>query len=82
MAYERSQRLAALERDIRARLRPVCQDWPPETFDEVVRNLVEVTVKYEGRVSSGAYDRRSTERVLADLRQYLEHNPDARESAE
>jgi hypothetical protein len=82
VAYERSQRLAALENDIRARLRPVCQDWPPETFDEVVRNLVELTVKYEGHVSSGGYDRRSTERVLDDLRQYLERSKAARESSE
>ena len=38
--------LAALQRDISERLRPVCQDMPEETFEEIVRDIVAVKLKY------------------------------------
>ena len=38
--------LAALQRDISERLRPVCRDMPEETFQEIVRDIVAVKLKY------------------------------------
>ena len=38
--------LAALQRDISERLRPVCLDMPEETFQEIVRDIVAVKLKY------------------------------------
>jgi len=38
--------LAALQRDISERLRPVCLEMPEETFQEVVRDIVAVKLKY------------------------------------
>ena len=38
--------LAALQRDISERLRPVCSDMSEETFQEIVRDIVAVKLKY------------------------------------
>ena len=38
--------LAALQRDISERLRPVCSDMSDETFQEIVRDIVAVKLKY------------------------------------
>ncbi len=38
--------LAALQRDISERLRPVCTDMSEDTFQEIVREIVAVKMKY------------------------------------
>jgi len=38
--------LAALQADIAARLRPVCEGMPAEKFDELVRDIAAVKLKY------------------------------------
>ncbi len=45
MEHERAL-LAALQRDISERLRPVCLDMPEETFQEIVRDIAAVKLKY------------------------------------
>jgi hypothetical protein len=62
-----------------ARLRLVCADWPDDEFDPMVRQLAEITLKYEGRATSGMYDRRATDRLVAELRSALEESTARRE---
>ena len=45
MKYELAL-LAALQRDISDRLRPVCTGMPEEMFEEIVRDIVAVKLKY------------------------------------
>ena len=70
-------RRAALAHELTIRLRPVCADWPEELFDSMIRGLANVTLKYEGSASPSTHDRRSTDRLVADLRDALARNEDA-----
>jgi hypothetical protein len=74
-------RIAAIRDSISARLRPVCEHWPNELFDEMVIGLAQITVKYEGTVTAGTYDRRTTDRLVADLKAALERNEIARRTS-
>ena len=58
--------------EIEQRLRPLCADWPPGVFARMVREMVEVRLKYEGKLPLGDYDRRSSDRLIADLRKGIE----------
>lgn len=60
--------------DIADRLRPLCVGWPEESFNEMVRGLAAVTLKYEGHATTGTYDRRSTDRLVAELKDALERS--------
>jgi hypothetical protein len=71
-------RRAALLRDLKTRLRPVCADWPEELFNSMVEGLADVTMKFEGTASPSTYDRRTTDRLVADLRDALGRSEDAR----
>ena len=62
-----SLRLAALREDIAARLKPVCEDWPPDLFDQVVENLASITLRYEGRTTTATYDVRTTDALVSKL---------------
>lgn len=65
------ERLRALRREIAARLRQVCTDWPRDLFDSMVDRLASVTMKYEHGSPLLTYDRRSTDRLLEDLKAAL-----------
>lgn len=75
---EDSERRAALATAITARLRPLCIDWPEDLFTAMVERLTEITLKYEGR-SPAAYDRRSTETLVNELKAVLERSEAARD---
>jgi hypothetical protein len=64
--------------ELAARLRPICAEWPQELFNEMVERLAEITLKYD-RSFSATYDRRSTERLVAELRAALERSRATRE---
>lgn len=65
--------------ELAARLRPVCAQWPQELFDEMVERLAEITLKYD-RSFGATYDRRSTERLIADLKEALNRSRSIRDS--
>ena len=64
--------------DLRKRLSPVCSDWPPELFASMIERLADVTLRYDGIASVSTYDRRSTDRLLADLKEALARNEEER----
>lgn len=80
MPDQQSLRIAALRGDIATRLRPVCKDWPEATFDEMVQQLAALTLKYEGQVSAGTYDRRVTDRLVESMKESLERSEHLRAS--
>lgn len=53
------ERLASLQHDIANRLRPVCQDISEASFDELVREIAAVKLKYgeESEASESIRDR-------------------------
>ena len=69
---------AAVVADLATRLRPVCAQWPDDLFNAMVDRLADITVKYDGLGSVGAYDRRTTERLVSELKDALERNQSAR----
>jgi hypothetical protein len=69
----------AIIADLTSRLRSVCAHWPPEAFEEMVARLADITLKYDGIASSGMYDRRTTDRLVADLRAALGRSEAARD---
>src|SRR5688572_14029176 len=73
-------RLSAISANIASRLRPVCAHWPEELFNEMVQGLAHITVKYEGAVTAGTYDRRTTDRLVADLKAALERSEATRQA--
>ena len=54
--------------ELTARLRPVCADWPEEHFEQMVKEMVDVRLRFEGQLPLSQYDRRSTERLIAELK--------------
>ena len=64
--------------DLRKRLSPVCPDWPPELFASMIERLADVTLRYDGIASVSTYDRRSTDRLLADLKEALARSEEER----
>ena len=77
---DRETRRAAIIHDLSTRLRPVCADWPAELFHSMIEGLADVTMKYEGSASPSSYDRRTTDRLVEDLKAALEKNEDARDA--
>jgi hypothetical protein len=70
-----------LRDQIVARLAPLCEAWPRELFDEMVRNLTEITLKYDTTTSlPQQYDRRTTERLVDELREAAERSIQHRKS--
>lgn len=71
-----TERLEELRAEITARLKPVCVDWPEETFDAMVAHIASVTLKYED-LDAGIprYDRRATERLVRELKALMEKQP-------
>lgn len=73
-------RIAAISASIAGRLRSVCAHWPEPLFDEMVRGLAQITLKYEGEVTAGTYDRRTTDRLVTELKAALERSETLRDS--
>jgi hypothetical protein len=67
-------RRAAIIHDLRTRLAPVCEGWPPELFTSMVEGFTDISLRYEGRATSGMYDRRTTDRLVADMKAALGRN--------
>jgi hypothetical protein len=61
----------AIVADLIRRLRPVCADWSEQEFTEMVEHLADITWKYQTRLFVETYDRRSTERLLDELKSAL-----------
>ena len=80
MPADEQLRLDELVDNLRVRLRPVCADWPEDMFEEVVRELAAITLKYEGSATPSLYDRRRTDRLVADLKDIVERSERNRES--
>lgn len=64
-------RRRALIGELTSRLRPTCADWPDELFTAMVKRLAEITIKYSGLASVSTYDRRSSDRLIKDLKDAL-----------
>ena len=82
MTKEEQRRFDVLVDNLRLRLRPICENWPDALFDQMIRQLAEITVKYE--VDGGgmrAYDRRGTDRLVADLKELLDRSERHRDEA-
>lgn len=62
--------------DLTRRLRPVCENWPDAVFTEMVERLADITVKYD--IAGPTYDRRTTERLMDDLKATLAQSESAR----
>jgi len=71
-AEEEDARLRAEIRVVTARLRSTCADWPTELFEQMVRRIAHVTLKYNGVLSLSTYDRRTADRVIDELKAALE----------
>ena len=67
---------AAMVADLTRRLRPVCENWPDALFAEMVERLADITVKYD--VAGPTYDRRTTDRLVLDLRAALAQSESVR----
>jgi hypothetical protein len=76
------ERFEALRADIAARLRSVCKDWPDASFDELVERVAALALKYELDVTTGTYDRRATDRLVAAMRESLERSQNLRREDE
>ena len=68
----------ALVDAIRQRLGPLCADWPGDLFDSMVTQLADITLKYQGIASPSVYDRRTSDRLIDDLRAALERSKELR----
>lgn len=68
-----------LIRELRERLGPACREWPAELFDSMVEGLADITLKYERSSATSFYDRRTTDRLVEDLRDALDRSEEARD---
>ena len=71
-------RRAAIVHDLRSRLGPACSEWPAELFTSMIEGLADITLRYEGHASASTYDRRTTDRLVADLKEALGRNEEGR----
>src|SRR5688500_19284796 len=78
LTEQRQQRLAELQSQIAVRLEPVCKGWPTEMFEEMVRGLAALTLKYERQGAPPTYDRRTTDRPLDDMKTLTERSGELR----
>ena len=62
---------AVIIADLNRRLRPLCADWPEEEFHAMIEQFADITLKYQGRLGFDAYDRRSSERLVEEMRTAL-----------
>lgn len=74
MTREDQRRFDRLVDNLRERLRPVCDGWSEAMFEQMIRQLADITVKYEVREGIRVYDRRGTDRLVADMKELLDRN--------
>lgn len=74
------ERLRRKKAELRERLGPTCAQWPPQLFDEMLDELAKVTLKFDGIASVSIYDRRSTDRLVDELKSALDKSSARRES--
>ena len=74
------RQLAALRAEIAKRLRPVCEQWPPELFDGMVEGLAQITLKYEHAAPTSVVDRRATDRMIDDMHDALRRSENSRDT--
>lgn len=55
---DETEKLAVLKADIAARLRPVCSDLSEESFQQLVREIAAVKLKYDIESDAAALPRR------------------------
>jgi hypothetical protein len=67
-----------LSHELYRRLRPVCSQWPEDQFTQMIERLAEITIKYD-RGFGVTYDRRATDRLVADLKGVLERSEATRD---
>lgn len=79
LTADAATRRAALVHELTVRLRPTCVDWPENLFTEMVERLADITMKYSGHASVSTYDRRSSDRLVEDLKAAIARNEAARE---
>ena len=72
-------RLRLKKAELRERLGATCAHWPTQLFDEMLDELARITLKFDGTASVSIYDRRSTDRVLDDLKSALDKSGARRE---
>jgi hypothetical protein len=65
---------ATIVADLATRLRPVCTQWPDDLFNTMIERLAEITLRYDRPESVGLYDRRTTERLVDDLKEALQRS--------
>ena len=71
MSGQSELRLNALKGELRRRLRGVCAHWPDDQFETMIEQIANITIKYDRALPAGSYDRRSTDRLIADLKEVL-----------
>lgn len=74
------RQLAALRAEIAQRLRPVCEQWPPDLFEGMVDGLAKITLKYDHANPTAVVDRRTADRMIDDMKHSLERSVKNRES--
>jgi hypothetical protein len=74
---ERRQ-LTALRAEIAARLKPVCEQWPDELFENMVEGLARITLKYDLSSPTSVVDRRATDRMIEDMKDAVERSEKSR----
>lgn len=62
---------AVIIADLNRRLRPLCADWPEEEFRAMIDQFADITLKYQGLLGFDTYDRRSSERLLEEMKTTL-----------
>ena len=70
-------RRRAFKAQIRERLEHVCAEWPPDLFETLVERVADISLKYDSR-GMPSYDRRTTERMIADLKDLAEKSAELR----
>lgn len=69
---------AVIVADLASRLRTVCAQWPDELFNDMVEQLADITLRYDRPAPSGTYDRRTSDRLVDDLKDALQRSESAR----
>ena len=69
---EESVRLEALIASMSSRLRPLCAEWPETNFNEMVRELAEITLRYEGQATPTASECAAMDLLAAQTKEMLE----------
>jgi hypothetical protein len=73
-------RLAEIRKQIADRLEPFCAGWPRERFDLLVDSVAGITLKYDVADPRLSYDRRTTDRLIDDLKELTRRVEESRDT--